>query len=374
MKKIGEFAPGKPSHMSLIEAKVTAAQVQEAAQKGKSVAQVVTTFDRIAEEWLEDYVGAKRQTTAEAVENRYKLYIETAAFYTKKICDITKFEIREELRKLRRKPQTARKVHSIFNMIFDYAIGSDYMDKANPVPKFKYVFDKQIEESPRAAVTDDPDRFGEIVFRIRAQYESNENRICAKYESGDNGAGLLLFLVYCFTRPREARLLQWHNVRWNEGVIKLSPEDTKTKEPLIIPMSKQVIELLQRQKKRMASAPQPNDYVFFSPQKGPKYMLSDAVPTDKLMQLGIERSEQSAHGFRSCASTYLREYLNADDNLVEMQLNHVIGTGVARIYNRAQKLKSRKEMMQEWADWVDMQVKNALDRLTGNGAEGKTAS
>ena len=91
--------------------------------------------------------------------------------------------------------------------------------------------------------------------------------------------------------------------------------------------------------------------------------MSDAMPTCKLTQLGIPRAEQSAHGFRSCASTYLREYLDADDNLVEMQLNHVIGTEVARIYNKSTKLQQRKEMMQSWADWVDMQMNNALDRL-----------
>ena len=90
--------------------------------------------------------------------------------------------------------------------------------------------------------------------------------------------------------------------------------------------------------------------------------MSDAMPTCKLTQLGIPLAEQSAHGFRSCASTYLREYLNADDNLVEMQLNHVIDTEVARIYNKSTKLQQRKEMMQAWADWVDVQSDKALGK------------
>ena len=56
-----------------------------------------------------------------------------------------------------------------------------------------------MNETPRAAVTDDPDRFGDIVFRLRVQYET-----------GDNGAGLLLFLAYCFTRP--ARLASYSGI------------------------------------------------------------------------------------------------------------------------------------------------------------------
>lgn len=352
MKKIGIYAPEKPGHMSLVAAKEQAALINGAARTGKSIEQVTTSFKAIAEEWLEDYTGAHRNSTVESTEYRYKNYVETAPFYTKKICDVTKLEIREELRKLRRTPQTARKVHSIFNMIFRYAIGSGYLDAVNPVPEFKFVFDKPMRETPRAAVTDDPERFGEIVMRIRAQYES-----------GDNGAGLLLFLAYCFTRPGEARLLQWHNVIWKDKIIKLSSEETKTATPLIIPMSRQVAEILERQKKRRITPIEPNDYVFFSPQRGPKYMLSDAMPTLKLTQLGIPRDEQSAHGFRSCASTYLREYLNADDNLIEMQLNHVLGTEVARIYNKSIKLQQRREMMQTWADWVDIQANNALTSL-----------
>ena len=320
--------------MTLVAAKEQAALIRGAVREEKSIEQVTKTFRDIAEEWLEDYTGARRNSTVESTEYRYKNYIEKAPFYTKRVANVTKLEIRDELRKIRNKPQTARKVHSIYNMIFRYAIGSGYLDAVNPVPEFRYVFDKPMNETPRAAVTDDPGRFGNIVLRVRTQYET-----------GDNGAGLLLFLAYCFTRPGEARLLQWHNVI------------------LIIPMSRQVQELLERQKKRRSTPILPNDYIFFSPQRGPKFAMSDAMPTCKLTQLGIPRAEQSAHGFRSCASTYLREYLNADDNLIEMQLNHVIGTEVARIYNKSTKLQQRKEMMQSWADWVDMQMNNALDRL-----------
>ena len=352
MKKIGIFAPEKPGHLTLIAAKEQAALINGAARSGKAIEQVTTTFQQIAEQWLEDYTGSHRNSSVRATEYRYKNYIETAPLYGKKICDVTKLEIREELRKLRSKPQTARKVHSIYNMIFRYAIGSGYLDAVNPVPEFKFVFDRPMRETPRAAVTDDPDRFGEIVMRIRTQWES-----------GDNGAGLLLFLAYCFTRPGEARLLQWHNVSYKDNVIKLSAEQTKTASQLIIPMSRQVAEILERQKKRRVTPIQPNDYIFFAPQRGPKYAMSDALPTVKLTQLGIPRDEQSAHGFRSCASTYLREYLNADDNLVEMQLNHVIGSEVARIYNKSTKLRQRQEIMQNWANWVDKQSNEALARL-----------
>lgn len=222
----------------------------------------------------------------------------------------------------------------------------------NPVSDTKFIFPKLATERNRASVTDDPERFGEIVARIKLQYEAE-----------DNGAGLLLFLAYCFTRPKEARLLQWHHIIWRNGIIKLSSANTKTKALLLILMSRQVIELLVRQKNCRCTPIIPNDYVFFARWRGPKFAMSDAAPTVKLTQLGVARDEQSAHGFRACASTYLREYLDVEDNLIEIQLDHVLGAEVSRAYNKSTKLSKRKDMMQAWADWVDAQSEAAVKRL-----------
>ncbi len=151
-------------------------------------------------------------------------------------------------------------------MIFKYAIGLGYMNGQNPMPESKYLL-PTIHEQSRPAIVDDADRFGDILLKIRAQYES-----------GDNCAGMLLFLAYCFTRPGETRRLQWHNVCYKDNLIKLSKEETKSDAPLLIPITRQVHGLLERQKKRRISPIMPNDYIFFAPQKGPKYTMSDALP------------------------------------------------------------------------------------------------
>lgn len=348
---LGVFAPNKNEHLPLIEAKAKAINVINAVKCGRYAKDANVTFAAVAEQWLDRYCNECRPATAKAVENRYKLYVTTANFYNRNIENITRAEIRYLFDGLRNKPQTAKRVYSIFNLIFKFASALGYLDTANPMPESKYLLPK-IYEQNRAAITNDTEKYGELVAKIQMQYALE-----------DNGAGLLLFLVYCFTRPGEARKLQWHNVAWRDKVIKLSTQETKTAAPLIIPMSRQVIELLESQKRRRTTPILPNDYIFYARYRGPKYPMSDAAPGLKLRQLGYASDEQSAHGFRSCASTYLREYLDADDNLVEMQLNHVIGTEVARIYNKSIKLQQRKEMMQSWADWVDMQMNNALDRL-----------
>ncbi|EMZ82929.1 integrase family domain protein [Escherichia coli 2722950] len=50
------------------------------------------------------------------------------------------------------------------------------------------------------------------------------------------------------------------------------------------------------------------------------------------------------------------DYTQADswpDDAVEVQLAHANGGSVRGIYNHAQYLDKRREMMQWWADWLD---------------------
>jgi integrase len=78
-----------------------------------------------------------------------------------------------------------------------------------------------------------------------------------------------------------------------------------------------------------------------------------------------ESSEHVPHGFRSSASTILREQLGYDSEIVELQLAHAKGDKVAAIYDRSQKLPARREMMQRWADYVDELRAEACEAISG---------
>lgn len=69
-------------------------------------------------------------------------------------------------------------------------------------------------------------------------------------------------------------------------------------------------------------------------------------------RLGYTKDEMTAHGFRSTASTLLRE-CGYPHHLIETQLAHVTGNSVSRAYDRAQYLPERRKMMQAWADYLD---------------------
>ena len=68
---------------------------------------------------------------------------------------------------------------------------------------------------------------------------------------------------------------------------------------------------------------------------------------------GLQRGgQQSVHGFRTLASTHLRE-ISFDNDLVELQLSHKIANPVRAAYDNAARVPERVQMMQAWADHLD---------------------
>ena len=74
----------------------------------------------------------------------------------------------------------------------------------------------------------------------------------------------------------------------------------------------------------------------------------------------------SSHGFRATASTILNE-MDYKPDVVERQLAHKEPNSSRAAYNRALYLTERRQMLQDWADYVD-----ALAGQTG-ACVGRTA-
>ena len=72
-----------------------------------------------------------------------------------------------------------------------------------------------------------------------------------------------------------------------------------------------------------------------------------------LRSLGYDtQTQHCAHGFRSSTSSMLHE-LGKPSQVIELQLAHKDQNEVRRIYNRSERLQERRELMQEWADYMD---------------------
>ena len=80
--------------------------------------------------------------------------------------------------------------------------------------------------------------------------------------------------------------------------------------------------------------------------------MSENTLNAALRRLGYAKDQQTAHGFRTIASTLLNE-LGFPPDLIELQLAHKPRDKVRAAYNRAERLADRRAMMQAWADYLE---------------------
>jgi integrase len=115
----------------------------------------------------------------------------------------------------------------------------------------------------------------------------------------------------------------------------------------LVPLSRQVIGVLQE----LRSFTRTGRYLFSSLRTRER-SISDVTLNAALRRLGFSSDEQTAHGFRSIASTLLNE-LGYPSDVIELQMVHKERNKVREAYNRAQRLDERQKLMQAWSDHLD---------------------
>jgi integrase len=73
--------------------------------------------------------------------------------------------------------------------------------------------------------------------------------------------------------------------------------------------------------------------------------------------MGYTKNQMTAHGFRHMASTLLHESRKWRSEVIERQLAHADRNTIRAVYNAAEYLDERAEMMQWWSDRLDSLAK-----------------
>jgi integrase len=185
-----------------------------------------------------------------------------------------------------------------------------------------------------AAITE-PAKIGELLRAIDG------------YVGQPSTAYALRLAPYVFVRPGELRQATWSEFDLNVGEWRIPETRMKAADPLLVPLARQVLELL----RRLQPITGHGRYLFPSLRTATR-PISDNTVNAALRRLGYYSGEMTGHGFRSMASTALNEQ-GWHPDLIELQLAHAERNKVRGAYNRAQRLAERRQMMQAWADYLD---------------------
>jgi len=160
----------------------------------------------------------------------------------------------------------------------------------------------------------------------------------------------LQLLAHTFVRTRELIEAQWDEFDLDAKEWRIPAKRMKMRTPHIIPLSSQVLTILQELKAITGS----KSPMLFPSQQGRGKGMSNNTMLYALYRMGY-KGRMTGHGFRGVASTVLHE-MDFNHDHIELQLAHAPRNAVSAAYNHALYLKQRAAMMQHWSDYLDAQV------------------
>lgn len=305
-----------------------------------------TTFKATAQEWLQLQGKRLAPKTVQMLSTRLATYV-YPTLGGKPVAKVSAQDLLSALKGIekRGKHETAHRVRALAGRVLRYAVASgrathdvaaDLKGALAPVTTTNF-----------ASITD-PKRVGELMRAIDG------------YGGQPSTEYALRIAPYVFVRPGELRAAEWSefHIEGDRPEWRIPATRMKMGVLHIVPLSRQVVALLRGLRAIVVGGP-----LLFPGLRSPARPISENTLNAALRRLGYSREEMTGHGFRSMASTLLNEQGFAPD-CIELQLAHQESNKVRGAYNRAQRLPERREMMQRWADYLD------LLKLAENGAHG----
>ena len=294
---------------------------------------LANSFEVIALEWLQ-----KRGVKSESTEQRQNSLLKNDLFpYLGKrpISRITSPDLLKTLRRIESRGaiETAHRAKQLAGQIFRYAVATGRAER-DPSVDLKGAL-AQPTKTHFKAITE-PNEIASLMLAIH------------NYQGSPAVMAALKLSPLLFCRPGELRHLEWKEVKFKETRIELPAEKMKMKEPHIIPLSTQAMEILEE----LHLITGRGRYVFPNA-RGASRPLSDNGVRTALRTLGYTNEQISPHGFRAMARTILDEVLNFPLDWIEHQLAHAVRDPNGRAYNRTKHISQRQQMMQTWADYLD---------------------
>lgn len=291
------------------------------------------TFSVVAKEWISESLVNTTQSHRERTLRRLELY----AFPLLGDLPIKEIKAPDVLRALKHptlkdKLETARRTLQAIGQVFRYAVQHGMADGdvtpalkgALPTPDVKHM----------ASFTE-PDQVAELLRAIDG-FTGSFTVECA-----------LRIAPLVFVRPSELRKAKWKDIDLDAGEWSYLVSKTQTEH--IVPLSTQAVQIL----KDIHPLSGHGEFVFMGGHS-PKKPMSEAAINAALKRMGYDtQTEITGHGFRAMARTLLHERLGIDPNIIEHQLAHRVPDTLGAAYNRTKFLEQRKDMMQQWADYLD---------------------
>jgi integrase len=314
-----------------------ASNIDPSARRHLERAAQADTFAGIAKEWLQLCAMPNSSSTKPNTIRQHEKRLEKFVYPYIGTMPMAAIAAQDMLSLLRRIEsngiyETAHRVRSLCGRIFRFAVvtgrashdvTADLKDALAPV------------RSQRFAAITKPKEIGALLRAIDG------------YQGQPSVTFALRLAPLLFVRPGELRGAEWSEFDLDAAEWRIPAERMKMKRQHIVPLSRQAIALLTELNRHTGAG----QLLFPSLRSGTR-PISENTLNAALRRLGYSKDQMTTHGFRTMASTRLNEMGYAPD-IIELQLAHSDTNKVRAAYNRAERLKDRRTMMQRWADYLE---------------------
>ncbi|KHK49418.1 integrase [Ralstonia sp. A12] len=299
------------------------------------------SFQAIATEWFERFKSTWSDKHAENTWSRLKRFA-LPIIGRRPATTVEPSDVLAIIRKIEQRGtiETAHRVKIAIGQVMRYAVVTGRAQR-DPTADLRGMLTPSMVKHLAAIV--DPREVGGLLRAISG-YPGSFPVACA-----------LQFMPMVFQRPGEVRLAEWsefdfENATWQipSARMKRAKKLKANGEDHIVPLSHQAVGLLQNLYRYTGHS----RYLFPCIRSSGRPM-SNATVNAALRRLGYDGETMTGHGFRAMARTILDEVLNVPPAIIEAQLAHVVKDTNGRAYNRTRFLQQRREMMQQWADYLD---------------------
>jgi len=304
-------------------------------------------FENVMNEWFK---RQKDQITEVTYKKKYQVFVSSVLpyFKDKQIKDITKLELLHVLEeKEKTAKETASRLFNYLSNLWGYAVLKDYCEYnylAN-INKHDVLVKKRVVTN-YAKITDE-ETFKELVNKTY------------NYKGSVSIKNSLRFVLHIPLRAYNLCNLKWEYIDFENKILTIPRELMKVKNPNLppfkVPLTDEVINILENQKEYSSLYASLKEYVFIGTDNVKP--INTESPNQALRRMGFAaEKQQTLHSFRGTFRTMLEEKQedhNISEKIMESILDHHKDTKVVKAYkNKVSYLEQQKPLMKYWSDYI----------------------
>lgn len=238
----------------------------------------------------------------------------------------------------RTKNETASRLRGRIEKVLEWAAGRRYRDQTNPARW----------QGGLRSMLPAPAKIQRTVHHPALLIDDLPAFIAQLRQREGMAARALEFVTLTAARSGEARGATWAEFDLDAKVWTVPGERMKAGKEHRVPLSTQALALVNALPRSDGSP-----FVFFAPRGG---RLSDMALTAVMRRMGVDAVP---HGMRSTFRDWAGDRTNFARDLIEQALAHALESKVEAAYRRGDALAKRANVMQAWADFIDVQRRPA---------------